>query len=97
MTPDPWVHAPGGAWGQNVGHLKVFFYNLMQTIYADSWSDIRQPYDIEDCHTMTYTSRSSDFALYFEDYLMDEHQTWIMGQCIITFEEYLMDDRHTFR
>ena len=68
----------------------MFFYNLMQTIYADSWSDIRQPYDIEDYHevkdSMTYTSQSSDFALYFEDYLIDEHQTLIMGQCIITFD-----------
>ena len=53
----------------------------MQTIYGDTWSDISQSYDIGVvCHEvkviMTYISWSSDFALYLEDYLMDEHQTF---------------------
>ena len=48
----------------------------MQTIYRDIWSDIGQPYDINLCVIMTCISRFSDFALYLEDYLMDEHQTF---------------------
>ena len=39
----------GGARGQNLGHLeKVFFYfYVMETAYADSWSDMAQPYDMD--------------------------------------------------
>ena len=42
----------------------------MEPTYADSWSDMAQPCD------MTYISRSSDFVLYLEDYLMYVHHTW---------------------
>ena len=39
----------GGARGQNLGHLyKVFFYSsVMETTYADSWSDMAQPCDMD--------------------------------------------------
>ena len=51
----------------------------METTYADSWSDMAQSCDIQVGHevkvSMTYISRSSDFALYIEDYLMYVHHT----------------------
>ena len=61
----------------------------METTYADSLSDMAQPCDsilwvmTQPCDTdlrvmkvsMTYISRSSDFALYLEDYLMYVHHT----------------------
>ena len=70
----------GGARGQNLGHLKKFFFyfSVMETTYADSWSDMIQPCDMDLWVmkvSMTYISRSSDFALYIEDYLMYEHHT----------------------
>ena len=39
----------GGARGQNLGHLKkVFFYfSVMETTCADSWSDMTQPCDMD--------------------------------------------------
>ena len=39
----------GGARGQNLGHLlKVFFYfSVMETTFADSWSDMAQTYDMD--------------------------------------------------
>ena len=39
----------GGVGGQNLGHLqKVFFYIfVMETTYADSWSDMAQPCDTD--------------------------------------------------
>ena len=50
----PWLLTPGsmprgGAIGQNLGHLlKVFFYfSVMETTYADSWSDMAQPCDMD--------------------------------------------------
>ena len=46
----PWLLTPGsmsqgGARGKKLGHLKkVFFYfSVMETTYADSWSDMTQP------------------------------------------------------
>ena len=71
----------GGAIGQNLGHLlKVFFYlSVMETTYADSWSDMAQPCDMDLWVMvkviMTYISRSSDFVLYLEDYLMYVYHT----------------------
>ena len=51
----------------------------MQTIYRDKMSDIRWPYDIIVCHnvkvSVAYFSLSSDFAMYLNDYWMDEPQT----------------------
>ena len=51
----------------------------METTYADSWSDMAKPCEMDLSHevkvSMTYISRSSDFALYLEDYLMYEHHT----------------------
>ena len=50
----PWLLTPGslpqgGARGQNLGHLKkVFFYfSVMETIFADSWSDMARSCDID--------------------------------------------------
>ena len=50
----PWLLTPGsmprgGARGQNLGHLKkVFFYfSVMERTYADSWSDMAQPCDMD--------------------------------------------------
>ena len=50
----PWLLTPGSmpqgeARGQNLGHLwKVFFYfSVMETTYADSWSDMTQSYNID--------------------------------------------------
>ena len=49
-----WLLTPGsmpqgGARGQNLGHLKkVFFYfSVMETTCADSWSDMTQPCDMD--------------------------------------------------
>ena len=52
----------------------------MKTTLADSWLDFGQPCDIdlmghEMMVTMTYISRSGDFALHLADYLMYEHHT----------------------
>ena len=67
----------GGASGQKLGHLrKVFFYfSVMETTYADSWSDMTGLVGHEVKVNMTYISRSSDFASYLEDYLMHEYHT----------------------
>ena len=77
---DSWTQ--GGASGQNLGHSKeVFFcFSVMETTYADSWSDMTQPFwhgflGHEVMVNMTYISQSSDFALYLEDYLMYENHT----------------------
>ena len=53
----------------------------MEITCADSWSDMAQPCDMdlwvnEVKVSMTYISRSSDFALYLEDYLMYVHHTF---------------------
>ena len=50
----------------------------METTYADSWPDMALPCNMglvghEVKVSMTYISRSSDFALYLEDYLMYEY------------------------
>ena len=44
----PWLLTPGST-PQNLGHLsKVFFYfSVMETTYADSWSDMAQPCDMD--------------------------------------------------
>ena len=34
-----------GLWGQNLGHLLKS--SVMETTYAESWSDLAQPYDID--------------------------------------------------
>ena len=52
----------------------------MESTYSDSWSDMAQPCDMglvghEVKVSMTYISRSSDFVLYLEDYLMYVHHT----------------------
>ena len=52
----------------------------METTYADSWSDMPQPCDIDFVGhevnvSMAYISRSSDFALYRKDYLMYARQS----------------------
>ena len=47
----------------------------METTYADSWSDMAQPCDMDLWVSMTYISRSSDFVLYLGDYLMYVHHT----------------------
>ena len=49
----------------------------MQT--RDTWSDISQPSDIDVCvmnghHDLYFTVQC--FALYLDDHLMDEHQTF---------------------
>ena len=83
----PWLLTPGsmpqsGARGQNQGHIKKCFSTfllgkqLMQIVdqtwlnfvtwTCESWS--------EGQHDL-YISRSSDFALYLENYLMYEHHT----------------------
>ena len=45
MTPDPRSMAQGGARGQNLGHLEKVF--VMETTYADSWSDMAQSCDFD--------------------------------------------------
>ena len=54
----------------------------MEPTYAGSWSDMAQPCDMnllvmghEVKVNMTYISRSSDFVLYLEDYLMYAHHS----------------------
>ena len=47
----------------------------MDTAYAGSWSDMAKPCDMDLLVSMTYISRSSDCALYLEDYLMFEHHS----------------------
>ena len=55
----------------------------METTYADSWSDMAKPCDMDFVGhevkvSMTYISGSSDFALYPEDYMLYEHHTlWL--------------------
>ena len=78
----PW----GGARGQKLGHLlKVFFYfSVMETTYADSWSDMAQPCDM-DLWVMKWRSAWPIFhgpviLSYLQDYLMYIHHTlgvWI--------------------
>ena len=83
----PWLLTPGSmpqgeARGKNLGHLKkVFFcFSVLETTYADSWSDMTQPCDM-DLRVMKWRSawpvflRSSEFTLHFEDYLMYEYHT----------------------
>ena len=45
-----------------------FWFNVTQTL---TWNNI--------CRSVTYTSWSSDFALYLEDYLMDKCHNWTIG------------------
>ena len=57
-----------------------FYFSVMESTYADCWSDMAQPCDMglvghEVKVSMTYISRSSDFVLYLEDYLMYVHHT----------------------
>ena len=54
----------------------------METAYADSWSDIAESCDMdlwvmihEVTVSMTYISRSGDFALYLKDYSVYKHHT----------------------
>ena len=53
----------------------------METTYADSWSDMAQPYDTDSwvmkwrSACMTYISRTSGFVFYLDDYLMYVHHT----------------------
>ena len=59
----------------------VFYFSVLETTYADSWSDMAQPCDMDlwvmDLKvSMTYKSQSSDFALYLEDFLMYVHYTF---------------------
>ena len=57
-----------------LGHLlKVFLllFSVMETTYADSWLDMaygRVGHEVK--VSMTCIARSSDFALYLEEYLM---------------------------
>ena len=59
----------------------MFFYlSIMEPTYADSRLDMAQPCDMDFVGhevkvSMTYISRSSDFVLYLEDYLMYVHHT----------------------
>ena len=45
----PGSMSQGGARGQNLGHFyKVFFcFSVLEITYADSWSDLTQPCDMD--------------------------------------------------
>ena len=66
----------------------------METTYADSWSGMAQPCDMDLVGhrlkvSVTYISWSSDFALQLEDYLMYVHHSfgvWINMTLRLTSE-----------
>ena len=62
MTPDLRVLASEWGWmSKSRGH---FYFSVMETTYADSWSDMAQPCVGHEVKvTMTYISWSSDFCL----------------------------------
>ena len=80
----PWLLIPGfmprgGERGQNLWQLflKVFYFSVMKTTYAESWSDIGGPCDIN----LTLSEGQHDlfmvqwFCLIYLDYLMYEHHS----------------------
>ena len=74
----------GGASGQYLGHrtLCLMAWRLVDglILYLGCWFCVTQTLTwIYVCMSVTYISWSGDFALYFEDYLLDKCHNWDIG------------------
>ena len=73
--------------------LKTFLcMNILLRDYESLWPGV---WPKNKCRSLTYISWSSDFALYFEDYLIYEHHTlalWVSLTCNSSYFLFLMLD-----